>query len=119
MNIYIIIILILFAALIASLSQILFKKGLKDSNKGIISIFKLLFSSKYIILGLIGYVFSLVFYLFALDHAPLSVVYPIFASSFVFVALFSRFILNEKITLIRYIGVFLVFLGVIIVAISY
>ncbi len=119
MIIYIIIFLTLFAALIASLSQIAFKASLGKSGLSVFKLIKKVFSDKMILLGLLGYAASLVIYLFALDHAPLSVVYPIFASSFIFVSLFSKFLLHEKISLIRYLGISIIFFGILIVAISY
>ena len=69
-------------------------------------------------MGLIGYAAALVLYIIALSGGQLSVVYPVFASSFIFVALISAAVLKEKITPVRAIGVLLVFIGISIVAIS-
>ena len=59
-----------------------------------------------------------VLYIAALSGGQLSIVYPVFASSFIFVTLISAAILKEKITAIRAVGVLLVFIGIGIVAIS-
>ena len=107
----------LVAAVIASLSQILFKKALgKASVKGIMDIFRAL-KTKLIIIGGAGYILSLMVYLSALANAPLSVIYPIFASSFIFTVLFSAKFLGERVSSTRIIGLALVFAGVVIIAV--
>jgi len=114
MNIYIVIFLTLIAAFLASIAQLLFKKGLpKKISK--ISHFVELLKTKNIIQGLLIYLASLSIYLYALKQAPLSIVYPTFASSFIFVALVSYFQLKEKIGLKRGAGIIIIFIGIIIV----
>ncbi len=88
-TIYLIIFITLIAAVIVSFAQTLFKSELEKGKMTIPKIIKSLFTNKMIILGMSAYFGSLVIYLYALSKAPLSVVYPIFASSFIFVALFS------------------------------
>jgi drug/metabolite transporter (DMT)-like permease len=115
-NIYITILLTLCAALVASSSQLLFKKSVKKivSFTDIIMLLK----NKGVVLGGLGYVAGLVLYLVALSGHDLSLVFPIFASSFIFVTLFSRIFLKERITILRAMGVFLIFVGITIVALS-
>jgi drug/metabolite transporter (DMT)-like permease len=116
-NIYLVIFLTLIAALFTSFSQLQFKKGLKrrlDSVKDIIWTLK----EKSIIIGLIGYAISFTLYLFALQTSQLSVVFPIFASSFIFVTIISAIRLKEKITPIRIAGVLLIFVGITVVALT-
>lgn len=111
-----IVVLTLAAAFIASISQLLFKRGIHGSMtmKSVIrSIFK-----PGVLIGLFGYFISLVIYLYALSKGELSLVYPIFASSFIFTTLLSALVLKEKITAYRAIGVALVFIGITIIAIS-
>ncbi|MGC8647608.1 MAG: EamA family transporter [Candidatus Micrarchaeia archaeon] len=116
MHIYIVIFLTLFASLIVSLSQLVFKKALAPnlSVKGIIK----LVANKHILAGGAGYLAGLVVYLYALYNAPLSIVYPVFASTFIFIVIFSRLILKEHISKLRYVGVGIVFLGVIIISLT-
>src|SRR5271157_1373987 len=78
----------LIAALITSFSQLLFKKGI---NKRLSSLKEMLGLARnwLVVAGVIGYVAGLAVYLVALSKAPLSVVYPVFASTFVFVAVIS------------------------------
>jgi drug/metabolite transporter (DMT)-like permease len=116
-NIYLVIFLTLVAALFTSFSQLQFKKGLKkrlDSVKDILWTLR----EKSIIIGLCGYAISFTLYLFALQTSQLSIVFPIFASSFIFVTIISAVTLREKITLIRVAGVIMIFVGITIVALT-
>lgn len=115
MNIYVVIFITLVASLIASCAQLLFKAGLKEkigSMRDMLSILK----NRRVVCGLICYVISLVVYLYALSGSPLSVVYPTFASTFVFVALLSSVFLKERVGALRAVGVAVIFLGILTVA---
>ncbi|MGD0510338.1 MAG: EamA family transporter [Candidatus Micrarchaeaceae archaeon] len=117
MNIYLIILLTLVAALFTSFSQMLFKRGLSKKLNNLWEILGTL-RNKYIIIGLVGYVVSFSLYLIALSKTQLSIVFPIFASSFIFVTLISAKMLNEKITTFRVLGIILIFIGITIVTLS-
>ncbi len=119
MGIYTIIFITLVAALIVAVSQILFKHGIGGKEIKPKNLIPTLFRSKAVMVGVIGYLISLYVYLFALGRAPLSVVYPIFASSFIFVALLSTLFLKERLSAHRAIGIALIFMGIVVVALSY
>ncbi len=117
MNIYLVIFITLIAALIASVAQLLFKKGVPEKlekKRHIIGLFK----NRYILLGGVTYLISFPVYIYALSAAPLSVVYPVFASTFIFVTLISVLTFKEKLSTLRALGVFLVFIGVVIIGLS-
>jgi drug/metabolite transporter (DMT)-like permease len=116
MIIYEVIFLTLLAALVSSFAQLMFKRSVTkiDSLKHLIGLLK----NKGILLGLAGYFAGFLIYITALSGGALSIVYPVFASSFIFVTIISAVTLKEKITLIRAAGVLLVFIGITIVAIS-
>lgn len=114
---YLVIFITLVAALIAALSQILFKTSMKEKFTSVKSVLRI-FLKKKVFLGLLGYVLSLVIYLFALDKAPLSVIYPTFASSFIFIVLLASIFLKERITTMRLAGIALIFVGIVVVGIS-
>ena len=116
MNTYLIIFLTLFASIIASLSQLLFKRALKP-NISIKEIIKLI-RNRHVLAGGAGYIAGLAIYLYALYNAPLSIVYPIFASTFIFIAVFSRLVLKESISSLRYLGVGIVFIGIAIISLT-
>ena len=65
-----------------------------------------------------AYFVSLVIYLYALSNAQLSIVYPTFASTFIFVTLLSVVALKEKVTGKRAAGILMVFFGIVIIALS-
>ena len=94
------------------------KKSMPRFNMGISGLLELLRNRK-IVLGLGVYAISLVVYLYALSTSALSFVYPTFASVFVFVLLFSKFGLGERISLHRALGVAIVIAGITIVALTY
>lgn len=116
MNIYEVMLLTLFAALITSFAQLMFKRHTKriESAHHVLA----LLYNKGVMVGLGGYVIGLLFYLAALSGGELSLVYPLFASSFIFVTILSSVLLKEKITLVRAAGILIIFAGIILVAIS-
>ena len=62
---------------------------------------------------------SFAIYLYALHSAPeISFVYPIFASTFVFVLLISIFSLKEKAGIYRIAGIALIVLGIAVVSLT-
>lgn len=115
MNIYLVIFLTLFAALISSLAQLIFKKALGSKLERKRDTLKLI-RNRRIVVGVVIYFIALVVYLYALSEAPLSIVYPTFASTFIFIALISHFWLREKLPAMRIAGVLMIFLGIVIVA---
>lgn len=118
MNIYLVIFLTLFAALITSLAQLLYKKALGNRLEKKREVLKLV-KNKRIITGIAMVFAALVIYLYALSAAPLSIVYPTFASTFIFITLISHFWLKEKIPSIRMLGILIIFIGIVIVASTY
>lgn len=52
----------------------------------------------------------------AVSKLKLSYAYPLMASTFAFVLVFSRIIFNEEISLVRWIGVFVIWFGVFLAA---
>ncbi len=115
MDIFLVILITLVAALIASLSQLLFKKSMTGRISGIGGMLALA-RKRGALLGVAGYLASFGIYLFALDNAPLSFVYPIFASTFVFVFLLSVFALHERFNMRRAAGIALILAGIAIVS---
>jgi drug/metabolite transporter (DMT)-like permease len=111
-----VILVTLLAALLASSAQLLFKMGM-DKVDSMRKVFRKLFTPV-VIAGIIGYFGAFLIYIYALSKSDLSVVYPIFASSFIFTTLISAAVLREKINKYRAFGILLVFLGIIIIAVS-
>jgi drug/metabolite transporter (DMT)-like permease len=107
----------LIAALVTSFSQLLFKKGIKKRIAGIRDMLGLARSAP-VVIGVFGYLLGLAIYLFALSKAPLSIVYPTFASTFVFVAIISFALLKERASAPRLAGVLVIFLGIFLVSLT-
>ncbi len=116
MDIYEVIFLTLLAALVTSFAQLMFKKSVRkvDSLSHLVGLLK----NRGVLLGLFAYGVGFLLYIAGLSGGQLSVVFPIFASSFIFVTLISATVLKERITVLRAAGVLLVFVGITIVAIS-
>jgi multidrug transporter EmrE-like cation transporter len=106
----------LLSAAIAATAQYLYKKSVKKFSfnaKGIVETV----TKRDTLLGIAAYIVSLVVYLYALHSAPvISFVYPVFASTFVFVLLTSKFVLKEKVSRFRIAGVMCIILGIAIIA---
>ena len=68
-------------------------------------------------LGLFG--ISALFWLVVLSRVRLSVAYPLVGVSYVFVVLFSRYLLHEKVPGLRWLGVLVVALGIAIIGLSF
>jgi multidrug transporter EmrE-like cation transporter len=113
------ILLLLLSVASASLGQVLFKKGvlttgeiaLKNSIIG--ELLKLVFQPA-VFSGLILYVISTLLWLIALSKTTLNFAYPFTALTFALVMLSSRFVFMESIPLLRYLGMGLIVLGILL-----
>jgi multidrug transporter EmrE-like cation transporter len=111
--------LLLMSVLSASLGQVLFKKGvlitgevtLKSSVIG--ELIKLVFQP-FVFSGLILYVVSTILWLLALSKTTLNFAYPFTALTFILVMLSSRVIFLEPIPTLRYFGIALIILGILL-----
>lgn len=66
--------------------------------------------------GIILYAVSALFWLVVLSRVPLSVAYPIVAVGYVVVVLYSRFVFNEPVKAVAWVGLALIVVGVAITA---
>ncbi len=111
--------LTLVAALIAAYAQYLFKRHLKSFGLNVRDMLGALLE-RYVLIGLVLYGLSFLLYIYALDKAPIiSFVYPIFASTFVFVFLISKFVLKEPVGFARSLGIALIIIGITAIAFTY
>jgi multidrug transporter EmrE-like cation transporter len=116
LSVALVILITLAAAVIAAAAQYIFKKSAKEFKlniEGIINTFK----RRSTLLGLTMYLISLIVYLYALHETPIvSFVYPVFASSLIFVLLISMYALKERVNLHRVLGIILILLGIVIIS---
>ncbi|MBO7469081.1 MAG: EamA family transporter [Bacteroidales bacterium] len=63
-------------------------------------------------LSLLLYIIAMIIYLFMLKNYDLSIVYPLTSISYIFTILLAMFLLGETVSVIRWVGILLVMLGV-------
>ena len=110
-----VVILTVIAAAIVAYAQYVFKKSVpkfKPNLSGVLSLAK----NRMVVAGVLIYMIGLVFYLVALESEQLSLVYPAFSSTFIFVILISHFKLNERIGRRRLAGILMIILGIALVS---
>lgn len=101
--------LVLFTTLLTSSAQILWKKG---SALLTFDIFGIL-TNYYIIGGLLLYVIGGILMIVSFRGGEVSVLYPILATSYIWVSFLSIFFLSEKMNIFKWFGVAFIMLGII------
>jgi drug/metabolite transporter (DMT)-like permease len=97
--------------------QLLLKTGVgKPSGKPIPLELIRIFTTPKVIFGFLLYMFSALLWLWILQHADLSFAYPMLSMAYVLVVLSSKFILKEKVPLIRWIGVIIICIGIFLIS---
>jgi multidrug transporter EmrE-like cation transporter len=102
------IVLMLISTALAALGQLFFKESLAASGIILISL----------AIGLVAYILSTGIYLTVLSRAHLSWTYGIGGLSYIMATIFAVTILSEPVTLLRWIGVFVIFVGVVLIGLS-
>lgn len=115
---------IVIAVTIGVIGQILIKKGLNllgniNFSGGFVHSYLKIFFAPYVILGVLTYVCSIFFWLYALSKVDLSFAYPFLAISYVLIVLASQFFLGENVPFLRWIGVLVICVGVFLVSKSH
>ena len=106
-----ILVLVLFCALLGAFGQIFFKLASKDVSMNVMDWLK---NYKFFI-GAILYALSAVLFVVALKYGDLSLLYPIIATSYIWVSLFSNVFLREEFPLFKWLGIILIIAGIIII----
>jgi uncharacterized membrane protein len=106
-----IILLVLFCAMMGATAQILFKLGSQNVSANPMS----WLSNWRIVVGGLLYVISGVLFIFALKSGNVSILYPIIATSYIWVALMARFFLAEPFAAYKWLGIGLIIAGILIV----
>ena len=115
-------ILILIPTVTGVAGQLLLKVGMSQlgaleiSIAAIPSLIARIILSPYIIVGLAIYFGGVFFWLLALNRADLSYVYPFASLSYVLITLASWLLLHEAVPLMRWIGLVVICIGVMLVA---
>ena len=106
--------LMVFVTLLTSSAQLLYKQGVSTLEFNFISII----TNGYIWSGLFLYGIGAVLMITAFKGGELSVLYPIVATSYIWVSLFSYLLFDESLNIIRWTGIFTIFLGVVFVGLG-
>lgn len=106
------------AVIFTSIGQILQKIGsgkVKSEHLkiGVRSI--LVFFNPFIFIALMSLFFAMLFYLLALSSLPLSIAYPMLSSGYVIVVLLSKIFLKEEVSARRWLGVFVIIVGIFVI----
>lgn len=112
--------LVLISVLLGAVGQVGIKWGTSHvtitGQEATLELLVKYFSSIYVFSGLILYAISAIFWVFALTKIELSCAYPMVSFGYVVVFAFSYFLLGEKISLMRLIGLFIICIGILIIA---
>ena len=110
-----IILLVLFCAFLASLGQVFFKWGSETFEFSMKSIL----NNYNVIIGAALYGTSALLFVYSLKHGPLSVLYPVIATSYIWVLVLSYFLFGESLTLLKVSGVSLIVIGITLIALGW
>lgn len=108
------ILLIVFATFLTTAAQIAYKIG---ANKLALDFNKLI-TNYFLPVGLILYCIAGVILIISLKHGDVSVLYPIFATSYIWVMLLSRIIFDDKFNTLKITGVAIILFGIILLSIG-
>jgi multidrug transporter EmrE-like cation transporter len=118
--------LVLAAPVVGTIGQIFLKLGMRQI--GNITLLELknntlplvlsIFSNPWILLAIPLYAGGFIIWLIILSKFNLSFAYPFLALSFVMVPLLSLLILGEYISLLRWVGILVIFSGIVIIGFS-
>ncbi|HSW09533.1 MAG TPA: EamA family transporter [Bacillota bacterium] len=95
-------------ALLGSAGQLLFRLG---SATVTLSPWTWIANTR-IVGGMVLYGLSAILFVVALRHGRLSVLYPVIATSYVWVALLAHFVLREPVSPVQWVGLLLILAGV-------
>ena len=104
--------LVLSCAFLGSLGQLLFKVGSKSVSFNILS----WITNWHVILGMALYGISAILFITALKFGNLSILYPVIATTYLWVIIFSLLFLGESFSPIKWAGIALIVSGVILIA---
>lgn len=104
----IVIITVAVCALIAAIGQIFFKLGSETLSMNLMT----WLTNWKLIFGLVLYAIATIFFVYSLKFGNLSTLYPIIATSYIWVAIFSIAFLGENFTIFKWVGILLIIFGV-------
>ncbi len=106
--------LMILTTLLTSSAQIFYKKGAEKLTFNLLSII----TNYPLLTGLFLYGIGAVLMITALKGGELTVLYPIIATSYIWVALLSSLIFHESLNLLRWLGILAIVFGVVFVGVG-
>lgn len=103
------ILIILLTTLFTSSAQIFYKFGVSNLVLSIIGIL----TNYYLIAGTFMYIFAGILAIIAFRRSEVTVLYPIFATSYIWVSILSVYIFGEKMSSFKLIGIIVIIAGII------
>lgn len=103
--------LVFFTTFLTSSAQILWKKGSANLTFDVLSII----TNYYLIMGIVLYVIGGTLIIIAFRGGEVSVLYPIIATSYIWVSLLSTKFLGEVMNIFKWIGVIAIIGGIILI----
>lgn len=118
-----VLILIITCVIFGVFGQLSMKKGMNYiGNVDLKDLFSLklipIVLQKYVLIGIILYLFPSIIWLAVLSKAEVSFAYPMIGLGYVFTSILAWFLFGEKLTLIRFLGIILICSGVYLIAIK-
>lgn len=115
---------VLISVILSMVGQLILKRGMSDlgpvsfANRSLPEIIWAIATDPFIIIGMVIYAVSVLYWLVGLSRVPLSYAYPFISLSYVLILGASFFLLGEHLSLLRISGVLVICLGVLLVAFS-
>lgn len=100
--------LIILSTLLNTFAQTMYKFGANQLSFNL----QALITNIPLIIGLITYGISAIIMIAAFRGGELSVLYPIFATAYIWVTIISGYIFNEQLNIFKWLGILSIFIGV-------
>jgi len=97
-----------------SMAQVFYKLGANKLQFNLISII----TNLPLLTGMALYILGAIIMIAAFKGGEVSVLYPIIATSYIWVSLLSIYFFNETLNLFRWIGIFVIIIGIIFISIG-
>lgn len=97
-----------------SFAQVFYKLGANKLEFDLLSII----TNLPLITGMVLYILGAVIMIIAFRGGEVSVLYPIIATSYIWVSLLSIYFFNENLNLFRWIGIFVIIIGIIFISLG-
>ena len=106
--------LMILTTVFTSIAQVFYKLGANKLEFNIMSII----TNLPLITGMVLYLIGAVLMITAFKGGEVSVLYPIIATSYIWVSLLSIYFFNESLNLFRWIGIFIIIAGIISISLG-